>query len=56
VFGAHRVGSPPATARRLLQLVIDGEAWRHTQCTLAAALGGFLVGGAIPFRLGAADA
>jgi NitT/TauT family transport system permease protein len=55
VFGAHWVSSPPATARRLLQLVIDGEIWRHTRFTLAAALGGFLVGGvpgaSIPFAL-----
>ena len=55
VFGAHWVSSPPATAQRWFQLVLDGEIWRHTQFTLAAAAGGFLVGGVpgalIPFAL-----
>jgi NitT/TauT family transport system permease protein len=55
IFGAHWVSPPLATAQRLIQLVASGELWRHTQFTLAAAVGGFLVGGVpgalIPFAL-----
>jgi NitT/TauT family transport system permease protein len=54
-FGTHWVSPPVRTGQRLLQLLIDGELWRHTQFTLAAAVGGFLVGGVpaalIPFAL-----
>jgi NitT/TauT family transport system permease protein len=55
VFGSHWVSSPAATAQRLAQLGLSGDIWRHTQFTLAAAAGGFLVGGVpgalIPFAL-----
>jgi NitT/TauT family transport system permease protein len=55
VFGAHWVSPPLATARRFLQLVADGELVRHAGFTLAAATGGFLVGGlpgaVLPFAL-----
>jgi NitT/TauT family transport system permease protein len=44
-FGPHWVSSPLATARRFAELVLDGELLRHAQFTLAAAGGGFLVGG-----------
>lgn len=55
VFGAHWVSPPLATVQRFSQLLINGEIWRHAQFTLAAAAGGFLVGGVpgalIPFAL-----
>ena len=55
VFGAHWVSPPLATGQRLLQLLANGELRRHTEFTLAAAVGGFLVGGVpgalIPFAL-----
>jgi NitT/TauT family transport system permease protein len=53
--GAHWISPPLATARRMLDLASSGELTRHTLYTLAAAAGGFLVGGVpgaiLPFAL-----
>lgn len=55
VFGPHWISPPLATARRLVQLALSGELVRHALFTLAAAAGGFLVGGVpgavLPFAL-----
>ena len=55
VFGAHWITPPITTARRFGQLAVNGELARHALYTLAAAAGGFLVGGVpgtvLPFAL-----
>lgn len=54
-FGPHWFSSPLATARRFVELLVNGELPRHAQFTLAAAAGGFLLGGVpgalMPFML-----
>jgi NitT/TauT family transport system permease protein len=54
-FGPHWVSSPLAAARRFVELAASGELVRHALFTLAAAAGGFLVGGVpgavLPFLL-----
>jgi NitT/TauT family transport system permease protein len=53
--GPHWISPPLATATRFVQLVAASDLLRHAQFTLAAAVGGFLVGGVpgalIPFAL-----
>src|SRR5439155_583068 len=54
-FGAHWISPPLATARRVLELALNGELARHALYTLAAAAGGFILGGVpggiLPFVL-----
>jgi len=54
-FGAHWISPPLATARRVLELALNGELARHALYTLAAAAGGFVLGGVpggiLPFVL-----
>jgi len=55
VFGPHWISPPLVTARRFGQLALNGELTRHAVYTLAAAAGGFAVGGVpgavLPFAL-----